>query len=137
MLGIRKWNCIEDIRRIVEELAGRIDSIQRGTHPERPLEPATQGEVGVAVQLELKDLKTKVQRLPEQVTDHTAKLSFFTITSEKVDLMEKQIHRWRYRLPDLTDDENHEPVISAVEVQEQLSQFQESTRTNVRDVRHD
>ena len=74
----------------------------------------------MAEQLELNDLTTKVQRLTEQVTDHAAKLSLFTIMSEKVDLMEKQIHRWRYQLPDLTDDENHEPVISAVEVQEQF-----------------
>ena len=40
-------------------------------------------------------------------------------------------------MPDLTDDESQEPVVSAVEVQEQLSQFQESTRNNVRDVRHE
>ena len=57
--------------------------------------------------------------------------------SEKVDLMERQIHRWRYRLPDLTDDESHEPVVSAIEAQEQLSQFQELTRSNVGDVRHE
>ena len=88
------------------------------------------------MQLEVNDLKSKVLRLTEQVTDHTAKVNFFSIMSEKVDLMEKQIHRWRYRLPDLTDDEGHEPVASAVEVQEQLSQFQESTRSNVRDVKH-
>ena len=25
--------------------------------------------------------------------------------SEKVDFMEQQIHRWKHRLPDLTDDE--------------------------------
>ena len=63
-----------------------------------------------------------MHRLTEQVTDHVAKLSFFSIMSEKVDLMEKQIHQWRYRLPDLTDDESHERVVLAVEVQEQLSQ---------------
>ena len=89
------------------------------------------------MQLEVNDLKTKVLRLTEQATDHTAKLHLSSIMSEKVDLMEKQIHRWRYRLPDLTDDESHEPVVSAVEAQDQLSQFQESSRSNVRDVRHE
>ena len=34
-------------------------------------------------------------------------------------------------------DESHAPVVSAVEVREQLSQFQESTRSKVRDVRHE
>ena len=70
-------------------------------------------------------MKTKVQRLTEQATEHAAKIGFFSIMSEKVDLIEKRIYRWRYRLPDLTDDEDHEPIVSAVEVQEQLSQFQE------------
>ena len=40
-------------------------------------------------------------------------------------------------MPYLTDDQSQEPVESAVEVQEQLSQFQESTRNKVRDVRHE
>ena len=91
----------ENIRRIVE------------AHPERPLEPAAQSEVGVVAQLELNDLKTKVHRLTKQATEHIAKLSFFSFMSEKVDLMERQIHRWRYRLPDLTDDENHEPSLGS------------------------
>ena len=126
-----------DIRRMVGELARRIDNMREKTHSEGPLEPATHSEVGVAMQLELNDLKTKVHRLTEQTTDHAAQLSFFSVMSEKVDLMEKQIHRWRYRLPDLSDDENHEPAVAAVDVQEQLSQFQESTRSNVRDLRHE
>ena len=89
------------------------------------------------MQLEVSDLKTKVLRVTEQVTEHTARVNFFSVMSGKVDLMERQIHRWRHRLPDLTDDESQEPVVSAIEVQDQLSQFQESTRTKVRDVRHE
>ena len=57
--------------------------------------------------------------------------------SEKVDLAEKQIQRWRYRLPDLTDDEDHQSVVSAVEVQEHLNEFQESTRNKVHSVRQE
>ena len=54
--------------------------------------------------------------------------------SEQVTLMEQQIHRWRYRLPDLTDNESRERVISAVEVQENLDKFQEKTMDKVREV---
>ena len=89
------------------------------------------------MQLEVNDLKTKVLRLTEQITDHTAKVNFFSVMSEKVDLMEQQIHRWRYKLPDLTDDDSQEPVASAVEVQERLSKFQDLTMEKVRDVRQD
>ena len=38
--------------------------------------------------------------------------------SEQVALIEQQIHRWRCRLPDLSDDNSRKRVISAVEVKE-------------------
>ena len=48
------------------------------------------------------------------------------------DHMENQIMRWRYRLPDLTadDDDSDEDVtvVTAVEVQEQLGAFKSATR---------
>ena len=113
-----------DIRRLVEELARRMDNTREQSRSEGTTEAATQEELGVAMQLEVNDLKTKVLRLTEQITDHIAKVTFFSIMSEKVDLMERQIQRWRYRLPALTDDERQEPVVSAVEVQEELSKFQ-------------
>ena len=125
-----------DIRKLVE-LARRMDNTREQTHSERTTEAATQDEVGVAMQLEANDLKTKVLRMTEQITDHTAKVNFFSIMPETVDLMERQIQRWRYRLPDLTDDESQEPVVSAVEVQEDLNKFQDLTMSKVRDVRHE
>ena len=94
-----------DIRKLVEELARRVDSAREQAQSEGTSEAATQNEVGVAMQLEVNDLKTKVLRLTEQATERTAKLNFFSVMSEKVDPMETQIHRWRGRLPDLTDDE--------------------------------
>ena len=53
----------------------------------------TREEPGVAVQLEVNDLKAKVLRLTEQITEHDAKVNFFSVLSERVDLMEQQIHR--------------------------------------------
>ena len=120
-----------DTRRLVEELARRMDHAQEESAGETRKEP------GVAVQLEVNDLKAKVLRLTEQVTEHIAKVNFFSVMSEKVDLMEQQIHRWRYRLPDLTDDESREPVASAVEVQEALDKFKDLTMNKVREVRED
>ena len=86
----------EDIRRLVEELASRLD------HP-RERSSATQSELSTAMQLEISDLKAKVLRLAEQCTERDGKLSFFANMSEQVNLMEQQIIKWRYRLPDLTD----------------------------------
>ena len=58
-----------DFHRTVEGLARRIDTIRDGTHPrESPSETATQGDAGVAMQLELNDLKAEVLRLPDQLT---------------------------------------------------------------------
>ena len=109
-----------DIRKLVEV---NPDNTREQTHSEGTTETATQDELGVAMQLEVTDLKTKVLRLMEQITDHIAKVNFLSVMSERVYLIEKQIHRWRYRLPDLTDDESQEPVASAVEAQSSLVNF--------------
>ena len=122
-----------DIRRLAEELARRMDHAQEESAGE------TREEPGVAVQLEVNDLKAKVLRrgnlrLTEQITEHNAKVNFFSVMSEKVDLMEQQIHRWRYRLP---DHESREPVVSAMGVQEALDKFKDLTMIKVREVRED
>ena len=54
--------------------------------------------------------------------------------SEQVTLMEQQIIKWRYRLPDLTDDHSRERVVTAVEVQEDLDKFKDKTMEKVREV---
>ena len=124
----------EDIRKIVEDLAQCMDNLRDGTYPSDGPPEADAQNTGVAMQLELRDLKTKVLRLTEQTTEHAAQIGFLPIMSERVDLAEKQILRWRRRLPDLTDDEEQEPIVTAVEVQEQLDHFQERTRNKVHDV---
>ena len=69
------------IRRLVEELARRMDSTQEQTDSEGTSE-VVRNDVGVATQLEVNDLKAKVSRLTEQVTGHTAKVNFFSVVSE-------------------------------------------------------
>ena len=49
-------------------------------------------------------------------------------------LIEQQIHRWRYRLPDLSDDSSRERVISAVEVKKELDKLKDITKEKVREV---
>ena len=75
-----------DIRNIVEELARRIDTIRDGTHPrDSSSATATQSDAGVAMQLELNDLKAKVLRLTEQSTQHAAQLGILPTVSETVE----------------------------------------------------
>ena len=99
----------KDIRQLVGELAKRLDQ-------PREMTSTTQGEISTALQLEISDLKAKVLRLTEQNTEQDGKLDFLASMSEQVDLMEQQIIKWRYRLPDLTDDDIRERVAIAVEV---------------------
>ena len=40
-------------------------------------------------------------------------------------------------MPDLTHDDDQQPIVTAVEVQEQLNKFQESTRNKIHDVRQE
>ena len=63
--------------------------------------------------------------MTEQSTKHDGDLSFLTRLSEQVDLIEDQIIKWRYRLPELTGDESKERVVSAIEVRKELDEFKE------------
>ena len=108
----------EDVRKLVEEFANRLDQSQEASS-------TVQSEVSTNVLLEISDLKSKVLRLTEQSTKHDGDLSFLSKMSEQVELLEDQIIKWRYRLPELTDDESKERVVSAVEVREELDEFNE------------
>ena len=92
----------EDLRQLVEELANRLDQSQ-GTSS------AVQ-KISTNIQLEISDLKAKVLRLTEQNTQHDGRLTFLARMSEQVDLIENQIIKWRYRLPELTDNDSRERV---------------------------
>ena len=107
-----------DVRKLVEELANCLDRSQE-------VSSAVQSEISTKVLLEISDLKTKVFRLTEQSTKLEGDLSFLTKLSEQVELLEDQIIKWRYRLPELTDDESKERFVSAVEVREELDEFKE------------
>ena len=89
------------------------------------------------MQLEIDDLKAKVARLTEQSTQRTAQLGVLPTLTEKVDLAENQIIKWRYRLPDLTHDDENQQVVKAIEAQEQLTKFQELTRDKIHAIREE
>ena len=108
----------EDVRKLVEELANRLDRSQEASS-------TAQNEVSTNVLLEIGDLKSKVLRLTEQSTKLEGDLSFLAKMSEQVELLEDQILKWRYRLPELTDDDSQERIVSAVEVREELDEFKE------------
>ena len=117
----------EDIRRLAEELAKRLDEPQE-------MSGAMQREFSTAVQLDISDHKAKVLRLTEQSTEHSRKVTFLAGMSHQVDLMEQQIIKWRYRLPDLTDDDSRERVVTPVEVQEDLYQFKDIAMRKIREL---
>ena len=45
--------------------------------------------------------------------------------------------RWRHRLPELTDNEDGRPVVTAVDVHEQLDRFRELTRGKFCEIRQE
>ena len=102
----------------MEELANCL-------HQSQEVSSTTQSEVSTSVLLEMSDLKTKVLHLTEQSTKLEGDLSFLSKLSEQVELLEDQIIKWRYRLPELTDDESQERIVSAVEVREELDEIKE------------
>ena len=75
-----------------------------------------------------------IKSLTEQNTQQDGRLTFLASMSEQVNLMENQIIKWRYRLPELTDDDSEERVVSAVEVQEDVDEFKEVVLKKLKDL---
>ena len=103
----------EDLRKLVTELASRIDRSQDDLS-------TPQGEASTGILLDVGDLKTKVSRLIEQHTALEGDVSFLRDLHERVEELGTQIVKWNNRLPDL-NDENDEKVPTAIEVQEALN----------------
>ena len=125
----------------MEDLARQIEVMQNGTHPEgtssgnNTAPGQNPPDVSVPALLEIEDLKRKVVRLIEQATQHTQDISSLTPLIERVNLAENQTIRFRHRIPDLTDTEPGERMVTAVEVQEQLNGFKGATQQRIEDVR--
>ena len=105
----------QDLRRLVEELASRLDRSQDSLS-------TPQGEASTGVLLDIGDLKNKVLRLTEQHAKPEGDVSFLRDLQERVEELGTQIVKWNNRLPDL-NDENDEKVPTAIEVQEDLSEL--------------
>ena len=94
----------------------------------------TLSELSTNVLLEVSDLKSKVCRLTEQSTKLEGDVSFLSKLSAQVELLENQIVKWRYRLPELTDDESQEKIVSAVEVREELDEFKDAVYRKLKEI---
>ena len=105
----------EDLRKMVEELASRLDRSQDSLS-------TPQGEASTGVLLDIGDLKTKVARLTEQHTRMDGDVSLKTL-HDSVEELGNQVVKWNNRLPDLTDatDEDGDKVPTAIDVQEELT----------------
>ena len=106
----------QDLRRLVEEMAGRLDRSQDSLN-------TSQGEANTGILLDIGDLKAKVTRLTEQHTRLEGDVSFLRELHERVEELGTQIVKWNNRLPYLNDatDEDDEKVPTAIEVQDELS----------------
>ena len=98
----------EDLRKLVEELASRLDRSQDNLS-------TPQGEASTSILLDIGDLKTKVSRLTEQHTTLEGDVSFLKDLHERVEELGTQIVKWNNRLPDLNDG-NDEKVPTAIEL---------------------
>ena len=113
-----------DVRKLAENLASRLDRSQE-------VSSATQS---ANVLLEINDLRSKVCRLTEQSTKLDGDVSFLSKLSEQVELLENQVVKWRYRLPELTDDESQEKIVSAIEVREELDEFKDAVYRKLKEI---
>ena len=109
----------QDLRRLVEELASRIDRSQDNLS-------TPQGEISTSILLDISDMETKVIRLTEQHTTLEGDVSFLRDLHERVEELGTQIVKWNNRLPDLSD-ENDEKVPTAIEVQEELTALSDTS----------
>ena len=109
----------EDLRKMVDELASRVDQSQDNLSTPR-------GEASTSILLDLGDLRTKVIRLTEQHTALEGDVSFLKCLSEEVEELGNQIIKWNNRLPDL-NEENDEKVPTAIEVQEELTTLSDTS----------
>ena len=61
-------------------------------------------------------------------------MSFLSKLSEQVELLENQVVKWRYRLPELANDESQEKIVTAVEVQEELDELKDVVYKKLKEV---
>ena len=106
----------EDLRKMVEELASRLDRSQDSLS-------TPQGEASTGVLLDIGDLKSKVARLTEQHARLDGDVSFLKTLHESVKELGNQVVKSNNRLPDLNDvtDEDGDKLPTAIEVQEELT----------------
>ena len=49
-------------------------------------------------------------------------------------MLGNQVVKWRYRLPDLADDESQEKIVTAAEVQEELDELKDVVYKKLKEV---
>ena len=114
----------QDLRRLVEDLASRVDRSQDSLN-------TPQGEANTGVLLDIGDLKNKVARLTEQHTTLDGDVSFLRDLHAQVEELGNQVVKWNNRLPGFNDatDEDGETVPTAIEVQEELTSLTDTCYT--------
>ena len=104
-----------ELRKIVEDLANRLDRSQEASG-------AAQNELSTNALLEINELKSKVARLTEQNTKLEGDVSYLSTLPENVDALWKCLPPGSIP-PGQAGEVEHERVVTAVEVQDEMDDF--------------
>ena len=85
--------------------------------------------------MEEEDLKQKVAPLIEQVDQHNREIGNVSPVMPRVELIEDQIERWRYRLPNMLLGDQIDEITTAIEVQEELQALNAADRRRIEEIR--
>ena len=110
----------EELRKIVEDLAGRLDRSQETSG-------AAPNELSTNALLEINDLKSKVGRLTEQNTKLEGDVSYLSSLSDQVNAL------WKC-LPPGTSEEGQERVVTAVEVQDEMDDLRRDVYRKIKEL---
>ena len=114
-----------DLRKLVEDLASRLDRSQASG--------AAPNELSTNALLEINDLKSKVARLTEQNTKLEGKMSYLSSLSEQVDALWECLPPGSAP-PGQTGDQGQERNVTAVEVQDETEELRKGVYRKIKEL---
>ena len=126
---------------MLRNLAQQIETLRSGTTPSAASsgnnatpEPVS-SESSVPKVMKIEDLKNKAARLIEQADRHNRDMSNFGPVMHRVDLIENEVERWWYRLPNMLLGDQMDEITTAIELQEEFHAFKAADRRRIEEIR--
>ena len=76
--------------------------------------------------METQELRQKVTRLIDQVDQNTGELGNLRSALTRLELIEDQIQKWRFRFPGVLATDEAEEAVTAIELQEEFRTLKEA-----------